>query len=101
MLAGHQVFPSFYSLTKAEKACLPPNELVIITETRAEIQLQILLDKTAQWLISAQREVIDTCSSGGDLSFTLVSKWGCDGSSGHSTYKLKFTNIDTITRSIC
>lgn len=96
MMAGHQVFPSFHSLCRAKKACRPAEEHVTITETRAEIKLQAILDKTAQRLIAAQREVIAACSSRGSsgTSFTLVSKWGCDGSSGHSTYKQKFINSD-------
>lgn len=96
MLAGHQVFPSFYSLRKAKKACLPLDEHVMITETSAEINLQALLNKTTERLVLAQNEVITACSSSGSecSSFILISKWGCDGSSGHSTYKQKFTNAD-------
>lgn len=94
MLAGHQVFPSFDSLRKAKKACLPSEDNVEITETRADIKLQAVLDKTAHRLISAQREVITCCPSFDKeaSSFTLISKWGCDGSSGHSTYKQKFSD---------
>lgn len=92
MLAGHKVFPSFHCLKKAKKLCIPPEESIVITETRAEIKLQAIMDITAQRLISAQREVITACSLGGDSSLTLVSKWGCDGSSGHSTYKQKFSD---------
>lgn len=97
MLAGHQVFPSFCSVSfLAKKACLPLEEHLEITETRAEVKLQAVLDKTAQRLISAQREVITGCSSFGNEapSFTLISKWGCDGSSGHSTYKQKFADTE-------
>lgn len=91
MRAGHKVFPSYHCLKKAKKACLPPEEDVMVTEMRAEIKLQSIMDKTAQRLISAQHEVITSCFPG-DSTFTLVSKWGCDGSSGHSTYKQKFSD---------
>lgn len=92
MKAGHQVFPSFYSIRKAKAACYPPEEQIVVNETRAEIKLQAILDKTVHRLVIAQSEVLNTLSPGS--SFTLVSKWGCDGSSGHSTYKQKFTNSD-------
>lgn len=90
--AGHKVFPSLYSVRKAKVACYPPEEQIIVNETRAEIKVQAVLDKTTERLILAQQEVISSllpCSS-----FTLTSKWGCDGSSGHSLYKQKFTNFD-------
>lgn len=92
MRAGHKVFPSFYCLGKAKKSCMPLEDDIMVTETRAEIKLQAVLDKTAQRLSLAQREVIVASSSNGDSTLTLISKWGCDGSSGHSMYKQKFTN---------
>lgn len=46
------------------------------------------MDKTAERLIEAQSEVISSVLP--DSSFILISKWGCDGSSGHSTYKQKY-----------
>lgn len=90
--AGAKVFPSLYTLRKSKIACFPPEEQIAVTETRAEIKVQAVLDKTTERLILAQEEVVSSllpCSS-----FTLISKWGCDGSSGHSTYKQKFTNTD-------
>lgn len=90
--AGHQVFPSFHSVRQAKIECYPPKEQISINETRAEIKLQAVLNKTAERLICAQREVLKSVHPG-SLLF-LVSKWGCDGSSGHSTYKQKFTNSE-------
>lgn len=54
-----------------------------------------VLNKTTERLVLAQNKVITACSSSSECSsFILISKWGCDGSSGHSTYKQKFTNAD-------
>lgn len=54
-----------------------------------------MLNKTTERLVLAQNKVIKACSSSSECSsFILISKWGCDGSSGHSTYKQKFTNAD-------
>lgn len=92
MKAGHQVFPSYHSLCKSKKLCYPSDDHISITESRAEIKLQAILDKTTERLVEAQSEVIKSVLP--SSSFTLVSKWGCDGSSGHSTYKQKFENTE-------
>lgn len=90
--AGHQVFPSYHSLCKSKKSCYPLDEHVSVTETRAEIKLQAILDKTTERLVEAQTEVLKNVPS--NSSFTLITKWGCYGSSGHSTYKQKFEDSD-------
>lgn len=65
-----------------------------MTQSRAEIELKAILNKTAERLVEAQREVVTSVlpSQISSLSFTLISKWGCDGSSGHSAYKQRFEN---------
>lgn len=93
MIAGHNVFPSYYSLVKSKQACYPAEGHIYITETRAEISLQALLNKTVERLVLAQNEVISSVLPTSS-SFTLVSKWGCDGSSGHSAYKQRFENTE-------
>lgn len=93
MKAGHQVFPSYYSVAKSKMACCPSEEHISVTDTRAEIKLQGILDKTAERLVEVQSDAIRSVLPDSS-SFTLISKWGCDGSSGHSTYKQKFENTD-------
>lgn len=88
--AGHNVYPSWYSLLKAKHECYPQEKDVKVTETRAEINLQAILDLTAARLVRAQNNFVG--SSFPKKEFTLISKWGCDGSSGHSAYKQKFEN---------
>lgn len=92
MNAGHYVFPSYHCLAKSKKACYPSEDHIVYTETRSEINLQAVLDKTVERLIESQREVIESVCP--NSSFILISKWGCDGSSGHSTYKQKFANSE-------
>lgn len=65
---------------------------MLVTETRAEIQLQTILDKTAQRLVEAQEKVLKTLPELSSLTF--ISKWGCDGSSGHNAYKQKLVNAE-------
>lgn len=89
---GHYIFPSFHSLKRSKQSCYPPDETIAISETFAEIKLQGILDHTAQRLCKAQEEVFKRLLPGD--SYTLVSKWGCDGSSGHSNYKQKFQTVE-------
>ncbi|XP_048005624.1 uncharacterized protein LOC125241277 [Leguminivora glycinivorella] len=90
MKAGHYEYPSYHCLRKAKLECYPAEEHIHVTENRVEINLQALLDKTAERLVQSQREVIGNLPS--STSLRLISKWGCDESSGHSTYKQKFTD---------
>jgi hypothetical protein len=50
------------------------------------VDLQALLDKTAPRIIMAQKNVIDIVLDDTSKEFVLISKWGCDGSTGHSEY---------------
>lgn len=90
MKAGHLVYPSFYSLGKSKASFCLSDEHISVTETRAEIKLQAILNKTTERLIEAQSEDIRSVLP--RTSYTLISKWGCDGRSEHSTYKQRFEN---------
>lgn len=50
--------------------------------------MQALLDLTVRRIIQLQSEVLRTQNMVNNLH--LISKWGCDGSSGHSLYKQVF-----------
>lgn len=80
-------FPSYKKIQETKTKCYPESENVVISSTEAEIQLQSLLDLTVFRLLEAQKEVFETYSF---KSLTLISKWGFDGSSGQSEYKMKF-----------
>ena len=88
--SGHKVFPSYYSVRKSKIACHPDEDQIFISETRAEIKLQAILDLTAKRLANVQSDVFVNLLP--TSSFILISKWGCDGSSGHSIYKQKFND---------
>jgi len=66
---GTDIFPTYDKVLERKKLCYPDN--IDISETSVTVKLQVLLDHTAE---------------------RLVSKWGCDGSSGHSEYKQSFEN---------
>ena len=58
-----------------------------MTEDECEVKLQQLLDHTAKRLLLAQREVVTAAVPDEETSnLVLVSKWGCDGSTGHPQF---------------
>lgn len=97
---GYHIFPSYYKIQKARKDCYPDDKHILVTEMEAKIDLQALLDITVKRLILTLPH-IQTNSQGNDMKFTLISKWGCDGSSGQSIYKQKFTDDRDIDESSC
>ena len=59
---------------------------IIVTESSAEVKLQLLLDHiVGRYQKSPIRKKCD---------FQLICKWGCDGTSGQSTFKQKFHDDD-------
>lgn len=87
--AGHKLYPPYYLITRAKRACCVPEDKMTITEARAELSLQAILDLTAQRLCQVQQPVLKHLMDEGLQHFTLFSKWGCDGSGGQSSYKRK------------
>lgn len=86
--ANSKLFPNYETVRAAKKLCYP--EGIMITEQLAEVKLQTLLDHTARRIIQLQSEVIKSLKPEQLLNLCLISKWGCDGSSGQSQYKQSF-----------
>lgn len=84
------LYPNYESITLAKKRCYPSN--ITISEDKAEVPLQNLLDHSILRLSESLREVFDSLKPEQCNSIYLISKWGCDGSSGMSEYKQKFLN---------
>lgn len=55
-----------------------------------EIKLQALLDHTVKRIF----DTIDNNLEINSYELTLLTKWGCDGSSGYSEYKQKYQESD-------
>lgn len=81
-------FPSYKTIQAAKKHCYP--EEMHITDTCGEIALQALLDHTVTRLLLTVEPVIQTLQNEELETLCLLSKWGFDGSSGHSSYKQAF-----------
>lgn len=75
-----------YSVTYPDLASIS------VTETKASIKLQGLLDHTVQRLLQSNSIKNNIFYD----KLTLFTKWGCDGSSGHQQYKQKFSEEGTL-----
>lgn len=79
---GYNILPPYAKVLDEKKKCYPSE--VKISEKEASVNLQSLMDHTTKRLFeSFSHENINNMVN---LNCTLMSKWGCDGSSGHSEY---------------
>ncbi|KAK2579423.1 hypothetical protein KPH14_002635 [Odynerus spinipes] len=88
-MVGLKIFPPYPFITEEKKNGYPDN--VTITEVSAEVQLQSLVEHTVKRLCVVQHDVL---MQSRDIltNVEFIFKWGCDGSSGYSLYKQKFSN---------
>lgn len=84
------IYPPYYKVQAAKKACYPNAEGIIITEKLAEVKIQALLDHTISRIVELQEDVIKTLDAQYLQNIILIVKWGFDGSSGHSEYKQRY-----------
>jgi len=86
---GANIYPAYNNVRAAKERCYP--DPVTATESGCEVGLQTLPDLTARRLLLVQEAVIGTVVTydGETTNFVPVSKWGCEGSTGHSQYKQK------------
>lgn len=88
-------FPSYKIVQTAKKKCFPDN--ITISETSATVPLQDLLNHTVQRLIESVENIVKIHFEDSNCklhSLCLYSKWGFDGSSGHSSYKQAFHGLE-------
>lgn len=90
------IYPPYYKVQAAKKACYPSAEAISITEKIAEVKIQALLDHTISRILQLQAEVIRTLDPESLKNLVLLVKWGFDGSSGHSEYKQKYSVEETV-----
>ncbi|KAK9710628.1 hypothetical protein QE152_g25910 [Popillia japonica] len=79
------VFPSYKVIQLAKKDYYTNKDGITVNEISAEVKLQELLNHTVSRLVESQRQVIESQKNFCNLH--LITKWGFDGSSGHSRYK--------------
>lgn len=84
------IYPSYDILQSAKIECYPNG--LNITDYFAEVPLQSLVDNTVARIIKAQEEAFQQIPNDSNDFIMAIYKWGCDGSSGHSTYRQSFFN---------
>jgi hypothetical protein len=85
--SGFNILPTYKKVLEAKKECYPSG--IKVTESKAEIDLQNLLDHTVKRIFQSFDE--KTVSQIDKDQLVLISKWGCDGTSGQSEFKQKFS----------
>lgn len=83
------IYPTYDVLVSAKSKCYPLG--VEISNTSGEVPLQNLIDHTIMRIIESQKNLWETSN---EKLLTAVYKWGCDGSSGHATYRQGYSEID-------
>ena len=79
--------PPYYTITVSKQQTIP--DPINVTESSACVELQSLLDKTAESIMRTKSE--EEIDSINNKTLVMLSKWGCDGSSGQSEYKQGIT----------
>lgn len=88
-------YPPYYQVLKAKKECYPDQSAITVTEYNVKIDLQAILNKTAErLLLRLGNEIESRLQHGKEQHLTLYAKWGCDGASGFTEYKQRF-HIDS------
>lgn len=75
--------PAYNQMAAAKKLCYPPREIYQITETGFSIDLQSILELTANRLA----QTLPISYSQENKKLRMISKWGFDRASGQSQYK--------------
>ena len=89
------MYVSWENLVKARNLCHPPG--IMVTAKVARVPLQNLLSHTVKRIMKLQSNVIVYLASiktDKVLLMKLIGKYGFDGSSGQSQYKVNFTGED-------
>lgn len=86
------LLPSYGQILKEKEKSYPSD--IKVTESEASAPLQSILDHTVQRLITtiSTNELPLTPNDNNVVNATLISKWGFDGSSGHSQYMQKYVD---------
>lgn len=94
---GADIWPSYNCIREVKSQCRPPKEKISISEKKAEVTLQALLNHTSSRIVESQRKVIiqHMQNSGTlEMELLLMCSWGMDGSTGHSPYKQSFKSVE-------
>lgn len=89
-----KLYPPYNEIVNAKKNCYPNESDIFLSEMKAEVNLQALLNLTIERILLSQTNFSANFSSNEVNNLHLISKWGCDGTSGQSRYKQVFKDDD-------
>lgn len=90
------LYPTYEALLKAKKLCYPNR--FHVSDYSAHIHLQNMVNHIVTRIIeSFSREFQFDFTEEQDQKITAIYKWGCEGSSAHSTYRQGFVNENNIS----
>jgi len=98
--SGADIWPPYNKVREVKSQCRPPKEDIFITEKKAEVSLQSLLNHTINRIVQLQKDVIihNMMVTGvKETEAVLMCSWGFDGSSGHSAYKQSYKSVTDNT----
>lgn len=95
---GIEAVPPYSVVCAAKHACYPHDDFLSFSESKAEVKLQGLLDHTVDRILLLKRNQIKEMTDSELENMKFICKWGFDGTSGQSIYKMKF-NDPNITDS--
>ena len=82
-----KLYPPYNEIVAVKKHCYPNESDILLSEMKAEVTLQALLDITIERILLSQTNFLEIFLSNEVNNLHLISKWGCDGTSGQSRYK--------------
>lgn len=79
-----------------QKKCYPYG--VHVSDISAEVPLQNLVDHTIARIVEAHSNAFQNINIDAQSTekVTAIYKWGCDGSSGHATYRQSFSDAESM-----
>ena len=92
--SSKDIYPCYSLIQQAKKMCYPKEEFIDVTETKAEVKLQALLDHTIVRLSMYLDDILEVFSEAERNNLQLISKWGCDGSN-QTQYNQKFQHAES------
>lgn len=92
------LFPPYKCVLLEKKKCYPGG--ITVSQTKAEVDLQSLLDNDSLRLITLLQEIGSHFEPGKTYKFKFYHKIGADGSGDHSEYKQRFNEDGASDKSI-
>ena len=79
-------YPPYKHVATAKSKCYPPEDSFVVSDFECRVHLQDLLNHTVSRLVNELQDPLNELAQHGHNHYTLILKWGCDGSSGYNEY---------------